>query len=129
MHNKRTKEQFIALARSVHGDKYQYIGEYLGGRIPIDIECKKHGLFSQKPEGHLQGYGCPKCGGSLLKTHETFLAEATIVHGERYLYPGKYINSKTSIEIECRKHGVFVQMPNDHLRGYGCSKCKRGNIK
>lgn len=29
----------------------------------VEIVCKKHGSFSQKPCDHLNGFGCPICDG------------------------------------------------------------------
>jgi very-short-patch-repair endonuclease len=34
-----------------------------------------------------------------------------------------YINSQTKIDIICRIHGVFRQIPHSHLLGIGCAKC------
>jgi hypothetical protein len=29
--------------------------------ITVKIICRKHGMFEQKPDDHLQGQGCPEC--------------------------------------------------------------------
>ena len=52
---------FISQASKVHDDKYKYIEEYKGAHIPISIDCPKHGVFSQTPNSHLKGRGCPEC--------------------------------------------------------------------
>lgn len=57
-------------------------------------------------------------------TTEEFINKANHVHNNGYRYPGKYINSKTKISIECEAHGIFYQKPGDHLQGQGCLKCK-----
>lgn len=59
---KLTTEEFIARAKTVHGDKYYYgCSIYSYANAPIKISCPVHGIFYQKASGHLWGYGCPKC--------------------------------------------------------------------
>ena len=44
-------------------------------------------------------------------------------HGYKYDYSlVKYKNNHTKIEIICKEHGVFTQIPNSHLNN-GCPKC------
>jgi len=55
-------EQFIAKAKRVHGDKYDYsLVSYETGELPVKIVCPAHGEFEQKPHHHLSGNGCRKC--------------------------------------------------------------------
>lgn len=54
-------DTFIHQARLVHGDKYSYSGEYTNTMTPVNIFCKEHGHFSQTPDNHLSGQGCPSC--------------------------------------------------------------------
>lgn len=62
MPRKATLSEFIEKARKVHGDSYDYSKVvYCGNKIPVEIICKKHGSFFQKPNNHLY-FGCPKCG-------------------------------------------------------------------
>ncbi len=56
-------EQFIAKAKRVHGDKYDYsLVSYETTALPVKIVCPAHGEFEQKPHDHLSGNGCRKCG-------------------------------------------------------------------
>lgn len=60
---KSTTEEFIRKSRKIHGDKYDYsLVDYSGNNIPVKIKCSLHGIFEQKPDKHLIGHGCPKCG-------------------------------------------------------------------
>src|SRR5690606_39195542 len=62
------------------------------------------------------------------KTTEQFITEARLVHGDEYDYSEvKYVRNKDKVSIICQKHGVYKQIPLDHLKGRGCSEC--GNIK
>ena len=55
-------EQFIAKAKRVHGDRYDYsLVSYETNELPVKIVCPAHGEFEQKPHGHLRGSGCREC--------------------------------------------------------------------
>lgn len=58
-----TTEEWIARAKDVHGNKYDYSqAVYVNSRTDIKIVCPKHGLFEQKANSHLRGFGCKLCG-------------------------------------------------------------------
>jgi len=55
---------------------------------------------------------------------ENFIRKSIIKHGEKYDYSKtNYINSNTKVEILCKTHGEFLQVPHSHLSGRGCKKC------
>lgn len=57
-------------------------------------------------------------------TTERFIEKAIKVHNNKYDYSNaQYISCKNKIEIICRKHGSFWQLPSSHLSGIGCPKC------
>lgn len=59
-------------------------------------------------------------------TTEEFIARAVQVHGDRYDYSlVKYESMDTNVDIICSRHGVFHQMPGNHLKGRGCSLCNK----
>lgn len=59
---RKTTEQFIAEAKAVHGDKYDYSKvEYKTSRDKVCIICPVHGEFWQTAFRHLRGEGCPSC--------------------------------------------------------------------
>jgi len=51
--------------------------------------------------------------------------KARAVHGNRYNYSNvNYVDCKTKVEIICKQHGSFIQLPNAHNNsGAGCPKC------
>lgn len=58
----KTKDQFIADAKNVHGERYYYDNIiYTGDCNKIIITCLEHGDFEQNASSHLQGAGCPWC--------------------------------------------------------------------
>ena len=128
-----TTEEFIKRAREIHNDKYDYSKvEYKNCTTKICIICPDHGKFIQTPNSHLQGSGCPKCAldsssDSLRLTTEEFIKRAKGIHIDLYGYSKvDYNNNKTPVEIFCKIHGYFTQLPAIHLRGSGCPKCGVG---
>ena len=66
-----SKEEFITEARKIHGDKYDYSNiQYFRSQSSIKILCQKHGEFPQRPNSHLMGQGCPKCGSTESKNEQ-----------------------------------------------------------
>jgi hypothetical protein len=65
-----TTEEFIQKAVTVHGDKYDYLNvNYEHSKKKVEIICKKHGSFEQRPNHHLMGVGCPECSKEKSTTH------------------------------------------------------------
>lgn len=52
---RKTTEEFIAKARQIHGNKYDYSKvEYEKNDIQVCIICPIHGEFWQTPKNHLK---------------------------------------------------------------------------
>lgn len=119
-------EEFINKAKLIHGDLYNYSKvEYVDSKTNVSILCNIHGIFKQTPSVHLNGSGCNVCAvGRRTRGNDEFIKLAKEVHGNRYIYKStKYISSHEPVDIECRKHGIFSQEANSHLRGAGCPRC------
>ena len=57
-----TKEEFIAKAREIHKDKYDYSKvEYINCMTKVCIICPIHGETYQTPSNHLRSCGCQMC--------------------------------------------------------------------
>jgi len=130
MGKKLTTSDFIAKAKAVHGDKYDYSKVvYVKNIIPIIINCPEHGEFNQKPADHLNNRGCPECGkiirGNKRRfTTEDFVKRAKEAHGDKYDYSKVlYIGNMDKVIIICLEHGEFEQEPSNHWQGVGCPKC------
>ena len=121
---RRSTESFIAKAREVHGDRYDYSSvEFVNTYTPVAILCPIHGKFYQKPHDHFM-YGCRLCGGRAKMDNESFIKAAKHTHGERYDYSTvDYVSSVKKVKIVCTEHGVFMQTPRSHIHGDGCPKC------
>ena len=132
MPQKLTLEDFIAKAKEVHGDKYDYSKvKYINSKTKICIVCPKHGEFWQFPSRHLKQYGCKICSyENSTKTLESFIEQARKIHGDKYDYSKiKYVNYYTKICIVCPIHGEFWQTPKNHLDGKSCSLCAKNKKK
>lgn len=124
---KLTTEDFIKKSNKVHNFKYDYSESvYVSTKKPIKIICKAHGAFYQRANTHLNGSECPLCSlNQKRKGTSTFIEDAIKIHGNKYDYSKtNYTNAYSKIEIICKKHGSFFQLPATHLTGSGCPVCR-----
>lgn len=127
----KTTKEFIKIANKIHNNKYNYsLVEYKNNFKKVKIICPKHGIFIQSPSNHINHKSIyPKCNNiqrseNMTLTTNDFIEKANIVHENTYDYSlVDYKNSHKKISIICKKHGIFKQTPNNHLRGKGCSIC------
>lgn len=126
-------EDFIAKAKEVHGNIYDYSKvQYETSGKKVVIICKLHGEFLQRPSSHCStGNGCPKCANDYVTSFtrdstESFIRKAQSRHGDTFDYSHvQYVNNGTKIKIACRTHGIFLMTPNQHLNGSGCKICNK----
>ncbi|MFW6243197.1 MAG: hypothetical protein ACOC2W_03465 [bacterium] len=125
---KKWTNDFIKKSKDVHGDKYDYsLVEYLNNNTKVKIICKEHGIFEQSPSNHFMGKGCKKCKGLNVSSNDDFIKKSKEIHGDKYDYSlSIYINSKTKVKIICPIHGIFEQIPSNHIHKklkQGCPFC------
>lgn len=122
-----TIDEWRTQAQLVHGDRYDYsLVEYVASQVKVKIICANHGIFEQTPNNHVgQGQGCAGCAGLASPSTDEWIARARAVHGDRFDYDlVHYVNNTTRVQIACRLHGVFEQIPKSHIKGSGgCPKC------
>ncbi len=125
-------DEFIARSRKVHGNRYDYSKSvYVWKDEPLTIICRRHGEFSQSPNNHMRGQGCPICGvekrarEQIMAASEAFASKAEAIHGKgTYDYSlVHYKSAKEYVVIICPTHGPFQQSPTSHLTGRGCKTC------
>ncbi len=117
--------EFINKSIKLYGDKYDYTNViYKDAKTKVDIYCKGHNImFSMNPNNHLSGQVCSLCSGCVLNTN-IFIEKSNNIHKNKYDYSlVKYEHSQKYVRIICKKHGDFLQKPNDHIQGAGCIKC------
>lgn len=126
-------DDFINQSNKVHDYKYIYNRTiYINDSSKVEIICPIHGSFLQSANKHINGQGCPSCKISktrqtnIKKHSEIFPIISSDIHNNFYDYSKvNYINRYTPVDIICPKHGLFKQIPNNHLQGRGCPKCKQ----
>ncbi len=125
-------DNFIIKAKLVHGDVYDYsLVNYIHSSMEVDIICKEHGVFSQKPINHTaRKRGCNKCAIernaiAQTKSISQFLHEAKAIHGKTYGYDkSEYTGWGEKIIVTCKRHGDFKISPASHIdKKAGCIKC------
>lgn len=111
---KKSQEQFIADARKVHGDYYDYSRvEYHGCFTKVKIICPRHGLFEQTPATHLKGSGCPICRKSKGEERiSAWLKENNIKHDAQYKIPNESILCKNKyfvVDFYLPNHNTIIE--------------------
>lgn len=123
-------EDFIIKSKIIHSNKYDYSKViYKNARTKVCIICPEHGEFWVTPDSHLKGHNCLKCSiienaNNHRDNTEDFVSKSKLIHGNKYDYSKcVYIGNKLPVEIVCRKHGSFWQLPYNHLMKKGCPFC------
>ena len=125
-----TTDEFIAKAKKIHGDKYDYsLVEYKNNKNKVKIICTVHGIFEQRASDHMVGYGCNVCGQEVKnenkRKYTNWLKKCNKKYLDKFDYSQVvYINNKTDVEITCAYHGKFKQTPSRHYK-YGCGLCNK----
>ena len=125
MGRRKTTEEFIASAKKLYGDRYDYSKvEYHGCEKKVCIVCPEHGEWWVSPHNFLNGHKCPTCSGRQRITRDVFIYRSREIHENRYDYSKvEYKGLNTPVCIICPVHGEFWQKPSGHLNGNGCQQC------
>jgi hypothetical protein len=128
----------IAIAKTIHGDKYDYslIDEatYTMRKQKVPIRCPEHGVFYKSFQKHINmKQGCPECSGRKRYTNEEFIDKARKkVDCSNFTFEKtKYKTNHAKVVITChckeengQEHGDFEITPGHLLSGQGCPKCR-----
>ena len=116
-----TTESFIAEAKEIYGDRYDYSKvDYKNRDNRVVVTCPVHGDFQVYAREHLDGKGCPKC-----EKGEKFIAKLKEKFGDKFgLDEFVYESSTTPVTLICPTHGAFSKLPNQILNlQFGCPHC------
>lgn len=118
----KTHAQYVIEVAKVN-PRLEVIGEYLGSHVRIKHRhiCGHEWLVSPTHVLHT-GRECNKCGGSMKKTHDVYVAEISKINPSIQVL-GEYVNDRTKIRHRHDCGHEWDVMPNSILRGYGCPKC------
>lgn len=127
-----TNEEFLQKLKNKFGDLYNLSKvNYINSECNVELICQIHGSFIRNAGKLLHSNGCQKCNkekadNNQRKSIDKLLIDFKKTHGDRYDYSlvdGTYINTYTPVEIICKIHGIFKQIPRDHIHGNNCPKC------
>ena len=131
MPKRKTTEEYIEECKQENYDLP--IEEYVNNSTKIKHKCSKcNNIYEQQPNNHLRGQGCPLCGNnkkglSIKKTTKQYLQECKQKGLD--LPIESYVDSLTKIKHICIKGHIYLQVPHDHLKGFGCSICSGNKQK
>ena len=134
---KKNTEEFIEEAIKIHGNEYDYSKvKYINTHTDVIIYCIKHKIeYPQTPAMHLSGSKCKQCADEIGSdkrryTKEEFIKMAIEKHKDNLDDYSKinYYNLSTKININCKKHGEYSQIPYDHINGHRCSYCSKDKL-
>jgi len=136
MSHKYTTKEFVAKAKSIYGEKYDYSHVvYEHSLKKVTVVCPYHGSFEIRPSNHINNkQGCPDCGNESTgskqrRTKDKFLALASKKKGfENYDLSGvgDFKNKKQKVKVTCKKHGPYMKSTEDILESkyFGCKSCR-----
>lgn len=128
MSKRKTHEEYVA-ELAAKNPNIEVIGCYINAVTKILHRCKLDNYeWYAKPNNTLNGKGCPKCSGSMKKSHYEYVKEVSMANPDIEVL-GKYINAKTPILHRCKRHNIkWNATPSNILRGNGCNKCLKEKI-
>ena len=94
---RKTIKKFIIESNLVHDNKYNYDkAEYIKNQIKVIITCPIHGDFTQTPNSHLSGAGCPYCNES---KGEKEIVKFLNKHDINYVRQHKFIDCRNILQL------------------------------
>jgi hypothetical protein len=131
-----TTAEFIQKSIEGHSkypNQYDYFHTlYVNARTKVKIRCIPcDTFFTQRPDLHMYGHGCKKCGrkkqsATASITTEEFITRSREIHGEKYGYDDSIVfGTVKKVTIFCRKCEIkFEQRPTHHMhQKHGCPRC------
>lgn len=123
----KTHEQFIEdiMSKNIN---VKILGEYKNSKTDILCECPScKYIWNAKPDNLLNGTKCPKCAGTLRKTHDDFIKELNIINPNVTILDN-YINAKSKNHCKCKicNYEWFATPDSLIHNKTGCPKCRGG---
>lgn len=95
---RKTKEEFQKFLNERYNGKYEIIGDYVNNKTHTEFYChasnkegNEHGIFITRPDGLVNGHGCPKCG------HLVSKPESEVFEFIKANYNGKVISRDRTV--------------------------------
>lgn len=94
------------------------IENYINNSTKINHRCKQGHIYSQTPNVHLQGHGCPYCLNVNLDNYKIVWNKLNLDKP----IDNTYIDNNHKMKFICSKNHTYYQYPNQH-KFYGCPVC------
>ena len=124
------KQLFTKKAFTKFGKQFEYLGNFVNFKTPIEVTCQDHGSFVVRPQDHIKNkYG--SCAGCNLQGRFNIALEhSRKVHGSWFQYGDDFKTVNDPITIICPVHGPFKNSMVSHYTSNstfsgGCPECKR----
>jgi hypothetical protein len=127
--NRSNTDEFIARAKGVHNEKYDYSRVvYTGNSHPVKIICSEHGEFMQTPSNHLLGNGCARCARNQWD-EQSFITKCQQLWPTLDFSKSLYTGLANKINFTCKVHGEQQRLASDLLfKGKECPSCGRARM-
>lgn len=104
-------EAFVANARRVHGDRYDYPEQsFEGSKSYVTVICKQHGAFQQLANTHTNGCGCPDCvDSSLTSKAEDEIASWLESLGERVVRNSRRVIKPLEVDLWLPERNLAIE--------------------
>ena len=123
MNNKITSKEFNIKFKLLF-PKLKVLGDYKNTKKKILIEDELGILYNCYPFDLLKG--CQPSSKAAINRNDYFIKKSKHIHKREYNYDlVNYIHNKQKVDIVCPIHGIFKQIPKDHLNGRGCFDCSK----
>ena len=120
---RKTHEEYVKEVAEINPN-IEVVNRYINAKTKILHRCKIDGYeWLAAPTKILIGRGCPKCGGSMKKTHEEYIDEVIKINPNVEVIE-RYNGALTKILHRCKIDGYeWYIRPDSILHGQGCPKC------
>ena len=135
--SRKAANTFEQKANEKHDCKYNYsLVIYKNSKTKVKIICPEHGIFLQKPNDHLSGYGCLECSDSKGESSiSSFLRKHNIEHIREWA-DKRLHNGKLRFDFYIPKFNLFIEYdgkqhfePVDYFGGEEALKHTQKNDK
>ena len=127
MPKRKTHEQFMKELYKINKN-IKVLGTYINTHTKLPGRCPIDGYeWNISPHNLLASFGCPKCGGTLKKTHSEFKTKLEQINPNIILL-NKYIDMRHKLKCKCLiDNNEWEALPQNLLNGHGCPKCSARN--
>ena len=117
------KENFLTKIKSLNITLCEPFDGYM---TRIDMRCPVGHKFQTSPYSIMKGTNCPVCAikiRGLTRRDGSHLRFINALKNDNYRLTGTFVNTTTSVEVECNKGHSYRALPSSYFVGYRCPVC------